>query len=132
MIRRPPRSTRTDTLLPYTTLFRSRRDVRTDAARASLPRLYPPPGFAAAAARTPPARQAPGKDPAQPAARLGVGLRAALTAVPTAALTEGLSPSSRPRRGRRKPDRASASDSARTASRRMPRRLRPDCRRHAG
>src|SRR3546814_12612012 len=29
MIRRPPRSTRTDTLLPYTTLFRS---VRDDAA----------------------------------------------------------------------------------------------------
>src|SRR3546814_2530409 len=29
MIRRPPRSTRTDTLFPYTTLFRSRgRDVR--------------------------------------------------------------------------------------------------------
>src|SRR3546814_6084026 len=27
-IRRPPRSTRTDTLLPYTTLFRSRRDAR--------------------------------------------------------------------------------------------------------
>src|SRR3546814_5962647 len=27
MIRRPPRSTRTDTLFPYTTLFRSRRDV---------------------------------------------------------------------------------------------------------
>src|SRR3546814_9114516 len=27
MIRRPPRSTRTDTLLPYTTLFRSRRAV---------------------------------------------------------------------------------------------------------
>src|SRR3546814_20122503 len=79
----------------------------------SLPRLYPPPGFAAAAARTPPARQAPGKDPAQPAARLGVGLRAALTAVPTAALTEGLRPSSRPRRGRRKPDRASASASPR-------------------
>src|SRR3546814_2861148 len=26
MIRRPPRSTRTDTLSPYTTLFRSRRD----------------------------------------------------------------------------------------------------------
>src|SRR3546814_7535334 len=26
MIRRPPRSTRTDTLLPYTTLVRSRRD----------------------------------------------------------------------------------------------------------
>src|SRR3546814_10470069 len=28
MIRRPPRSTRTDTLFPYTTLFRSRRRVR--------------------------------------------------------------------------------------------------------
>src|SRR3546814_1878601 len=27
MIRRPPRSTRTDTLFPYTTLFRSRRAV---------------------------------------------------------------------------------------------------------
>src|SRR3546814_12712471 len=28
MIRRPPRSTRTDTLFPYTTLFRSRRKPR--------------------------------------------------------------------------------------------------------
>src|SRR3546814_7038520 len=28
MIRRPPRSTRTDTLFPYTTLFRSRDDHR--------------------------------------------------------------------------------------------------------
>src|SRR3546814_17213666 len=28
MIRRPPRSTRTDTLFPYTTLFRSRHDRR--------------------------------------------------------------------------------------------------------
>src|SRR3546814_6425948 len=28
MIRRPPRSTRTDTLFPYTTLFRSHRDRR--------------------------------------------------------------------------------------------------------
>src|SRR3546814_8402465 len=28
MIRRPPRSTRTDTLFPYTTLFRSLRDVQ--------------------------------------------------------------------------------------------------------
>src|SRR3546814_15852874 len=27
MIRRPPRSTRTDTLFPYTTLFRSRPDI---------------------------------------------------------------------------------------------------------
>src|SRR3546814_4110894 len=30
MIRRPPRSTRTDTLFPYTTLFRSRRDRSTE------------------------------------------------------------------------------------------------------
>src|SRR3546814_3190643 len=29
MIRRPPRSTRTDTLFPYTTLFRSARVLRT-------------------------------------------------------------------------------------------------------
>src|SRR3546814_2806360 len=29
MIRRPPRSTRTDTLFPYTTLFRSRRSTST-------------------------------------------------------------------------------------------------------
>src|SRR3546814_16752191 len=28
MLRRPPRSTRTDTLFPYTTLFRSRDDAR--------------------------------------------------------------------------------------------------------
>src|SRR3546814_7475251 len=31
MIRRPPRSTRTDTLFPYTTLFRSCADEETDA-----------------------------------------------------------------------------------------------------
>src|SRR3546814_6728886 len=30
MIRRPPRSTRTDTLFPYTTLFRSARGVRSE------------------------------------------------------------------------------------------------------
>src|SRR3546814_12269265 len=32
MIRRPPRSTRTDTLFPYTTLFRSIRTVGNDGA----------------------------------------------------------------------------------------------------
>src|SRR3546814_3433714 len=32
MIRRPPRSTRTDTLFPYTTLFRSRRFSAADRA----------------------------------------------------------------------------------------------------
>src|SRR3546814_7205009 len=33
MIRRPPRSTRTDTLFPYTTLFRSRKEGRTGRGR---------------------------------------------------------------------------------------------------
>src|SRR3546814_8537683 len=42
MIRRPPRSTRTDTLLPYTTLFRSNTD---GAAKARL--ADPAPGSAA-------------------------------------------------------------------------------------
>src|SRR3546814_12739191 len=37
MIRRPPRSTRTDTLFPYTTLFRS----RADAARPHACRYVP-------------------------------------------------------------------------------------------
>src|SRR3546814_18460288 len=32
MIRRPPRSTRTDTLFPYATLFRSDREIVTDRA----------------------------------------------------------------------------------------------------
>src|SRR3546814_18940235 len=40
MIRRPPRSTRTDTLFPYTTLFRSRRlgDLLDEARLADLER----------------------------------------------------------------------------------------------
>src|SRR3546814_5689703 len=33
MIRRPPRSTRTDTLFPYTTLFRSQLDYALDAEK---------------------------------------------------------------------------------------------------
>src|SRR3546814_19945192 len=56
MIRRPPRSTRTDTLFPYTTLFRSLRDEDEGNAadvgpqEAALPasgaqRLDQPPGF---------------------------------------------------------------------------------------
>src|SRR3546814_13591813 len=35
MIRRPPRSTRTDTLFPYTTLFRSVRGAQHDRAQIS-------------------------------------------------------------------------------------------------
>src|SRR3546814_4332523 len=38
MIRRPPRSTRTDTLFPYTTLFRSRPRI-TDRLDVELPEL---------------------------------------------------------------------------------------------
>src|SRR3546814_1332708 len=45
MIRRPPRSTRTDTLFPYTTLFRSPRyafEGRVQRRRARVqPRLHP-------------------------------------------------------------------------------------------
>src|SRR3546814_15059243 len=37
MIRRPPRSTRTDTILPYTTLFRSA-DLAPDQIEAPAPR----------------------------------------------------------------------------------------------
>src|SRR3546814_9667674 len=37
MIRPPPRSTRTDTLFPYTTLFRSRRIVLSDLKGIRLP-----------------------------------------------------------------------------------------------
>src|SRR3546814_19590730 len=39
MIRRPPRSTRTDTLFPYPTLFRSRRQILGRVARR-LPTLH--------------------------------------------------------------------------------------------
>src|SRR3546814_6644016 len=38
MIRRPPRSTRTDTLFPYTTLFRSPRDGRCRRRQAATHR----------------------------------------------------------------------------------------------
>src|SRR3546814_4133873 len=38
MIRRPPRSTRTDTLFPYTTLFRSLVDCRCGAANSQTGR----------------------------------------------------------------------------------------------
>src|SRR3546814_12184858 len=36
MIRRPPRSTRTDTLFPYTTLFRSRSGVHAQAQHIDI------------------------------------------------------------------------------------------------
>src|SRR3546814_1141939 len=40
MIRRPPRSTRTDTLFPYTTLFRSRRLLAADMLLARRERQH--------------------------------------------------------------------------------------------
>src|SRR3546814_11679502 len=54
MIRRPPRSTRTDTLFPYTTLFRSSWPAAAEHARASgLPaRRHPTIGTAAGGAET--------------------------------------------------------------------------------
>src|SRR3546814_8935582 len=43
MIRRPPRSTRIDTLFPYTTLFRShRRHTDTSSVPARFPRSFGP------------------------------------------------------------------------------------------
>src|SRR3546814_16975335 len=63
MLRRPPRSTRTDTLFPYTTLFRSRR-WRGSGIRRSCPAPVPPAPRSRAAARG--ARPGP-----QPARRRG-------------------------------------------------------------
>src|SRR3546814_10137051 len=56
MIRRPPRSTRTDTLFPYTTLFRSSRD-RSTQGRDRLPHQHQ--GGAGDRAATPEDRPAP-------------------------------------------------------------------------
>src|SRR3546814_8775911 len=44
MLRRPPRSTRTDTLFPYTTLFRSRRRARRRRGGPPPPRSIGQPG----------------------------------------------------------------------------------------
>src|SRR3546814_14597202 len=40
MIRRPPRSTRTDTLFPYTTLFRSPASIASVTLKSTDKRLY--------------------------------------------------------------------------------------------
>src|SRR3546814_1538372 len=60
MIRRPPRSTRTDTLFPYTTLFRSAEAVGTIPA-PSFPR--PDPAPRAEAGLGPRRRPPPRRDP---------------------------------------------------------------------
>src|SRR3546814_20178097 len=96
MIRRPPRSTRTDTLFPYTTLFRSRKDgslyrshlqARPSRRRRPVaqepdacvglqvqagtetrpPRRDQPPSRPAVRLRPPAASEAPGPAPLRPA-----------------------------------------------------------------
>src|SRR3546814_2709144 len=65
MIRRPPRSTRTDTLFPYTTLFRSAESPRAAPVRpGEVPARRLPPVPARVAPRHPPASGArpPGFD----------------------------------------------------------------------
>src|SRR3546814_3589911 len=52
MIRRPPRSTRTDTLFPYTTLFRSNGRARQEPVARSDATPAPKPRRAKPAART--------------------------------------------------------------------------------
>src|SRR3546814_20347237 len=69
MIRRPPRSTRTDTLFPYTTLFRSRRRARDRPAADRPPRRRPPSRGAPhgrGTARAPGGSPARSRDPRRP------------------------------------------------------------------
>src|SRR3546814_12468797 len=69
MIRRPPRSTRTDTLFPYTTLFRSRDNLR--LAKPGLAWWLQRRDVDAALDHL--AALAPGIDPARPVYSLTVG-----------------------------------------------------------
>src|SRR3546814_4731994 len=55
MTRRPPRSTRTDTLFPYTTLFRSGRNHRMRARKITIPALAIAAVLSATVAETAPA-----------------------------------------------------------------------------
>src|SRR3546814_16806259 len=65
MIRRPPRSTRTDTLFPYTTLFRSAAGIRHRPPRGERRR----PGLAAAGLRVRAAGAAAGRQRHHPRQR---------------------------------------------------------------
>src|SRR3546814_18703573 len=84
MIRHPPRSTRTDTLFPYTTLFRSRLpaqelrpgraarcDPQRDGLRTVAARIAARGGDAGAVLGR---RQRPGRAPGQPVAAAGPGV----------------------------------------------------------
>src|SRR3546814_10418336 len=84
MIRRPPRSTRTDTLFPYTTLFRS-----SDPARAPGGRSRRDPGLAEPASFEPdaPSSAAPHREAQDDdAAFLRTPSRPGVPAPPTAAV----------------------------------------------
>src|SRR3546814_2675337 len=73
MIRRPPRSTRTDTLFPYTTLFRSAAQPRPGASR---PRLRGVQRAPAGAAHPQVVERVPPRDPhRRPLAEVGIGDR---------------------------------------------------------
>src|SRR3546814_4666194 len=54
IMRRPPRSTRTDTLFPYTTLFRSHGSSPSSNSRRESPRTAPLPSPCLSSLRTPP------------------------------------------------------------------------------
>src|SRR3546814_12880789 len=79
MIRPPPRSTRTDTLFPYTTLFRSHGGARLRRRRADPGQARRPP--AVGAPRSRPARRggraavrsALGEQRGQPGPEIGIG-----------------------------------------------------------
>src|SRR3546814_11453547 len=76
MIRRPPRSTRTDTLFPYTTLFRSPHDVARRCRSAGILRDPPRPGGTPHGAPRGALGVARGPGPARARARLRLPLPA--------------------------------------------------------
>src|SRR3546814_19657307 len=71
MLRLPPRSTRTDTLVPYTTLFRSFAEVLTERIR-TLGHQQDHPAPLPVAERRAPARAALAIDTDQPIERIAV------------------------------------------------------------
>src|SRR3546814_5451307 len=90
MIRLPPRSTRTDTLFPYTTLFRSATSTSEEQAARTLYRsLFPSfPSFPAPLAEAAPAGTVAGPigaDPT-PVALVQDALRAAVVVAPVGAV----------------------------------------------
>src|SRR3546814_20711793 len=110
MIGRPPRSTRTDTLFPYTTLFRSLRAAgagRGHERRTVVARRLDPPARAAQGARSQPALAAGPADrrPARTAAAAPAGPRQGRAA---AGQLGGAPPVARRRRAARAPTAAAA------------------------